>query len=151
MIHVFLFAPWSSVLQAASRPSPAGGSAGLDPACRTENQAAARKTERRTNQSVNGTGVSRRPAYEKEKPRRGYAIWETKTRVSRVRQLPTDQLSCMAAAPGRRSSNIRLIIVAAAEPRPPVLFTDGRLKRKQNMVGQIQHRAIRTAEYGHWK
>ncbi len=45
----------------------------------------------------------------KENPRAYYAVWETKTRELRLRQLPTDPLSC-----GSQPAHIRMIIVAAA-------------------------------------
>jgi len=57
---------------------------------------------------VNGT-EGRGPRLRKENPRNHYAVWETKTRAPRMRQLPTDPLSC-----GNQPAHIRLIIVAAA-------------------------------------
>jgi hypothetical protein len=68
---------------------------------------------------VNGA-EGRGPVLRKENPRRGYAVWETKTRENRVRQLPTDPLSC-----GTQPAYIRLIIVAAATPRPSAPFATG--------------------------
>jgi hypothetical protein len=65
----------------------------------------------------------RGPGLRKENPRPGYAVWETKTRESRLRQLPTDPLSC-----GTQPAYMRLIIVAAATPRPSALFTTGMRK-----------------------
>jgi len=49
----------------------------------------------------------------KENPREPYAVWETKTRALRVRQLPTNRFSC-----GNQPAHIRLIIVAAAALDP---------------------------------
>jgi hypothetical protein len=51
----------------------------------------------------------RGPRLRKENPRKHHAVWETKTRGLRVRQLPTDPLSC-----GTQPAHIRMIIVAAA-------------------------------------
>ena len=57
---------------------------------------------------VSGT-EGRGPRLRKENPRNHYAVWETKTRGLRMRQLPTDPLSC-----GNQPAHIRMIIVAAA-------------------------------------
>jgi len=40
-----------------------------------------------------------RQAYEKEKPRLGYVVRETRTHGQRVRQLPMNQLSCVRIDP----------------------------------------------------
>jgi hypothetical protein len=90
---VFLIAPICSRSLAASRPSPQGGKPALTPPeiwrlGRYEKNGSTKNTVSERDR------VSRRPAYEKEKPRPGNAVWETKTRATRVRQLPTDPLSC---------------------------------------------------------
>ena len=113
---VFLTAPICSRFRAASRPSPQGGKPALTPpeiwrSGRYEKNGSTKNTVSERNR------VSRRPAYEKEKPRRGYAVWETKTRASRVRQLPTDQLSC-----GLKPANIRVINRRRCRPSAPCSF-----------------------------
>ncbi len=88
---VFLYAPLCFKAEPASRPSPSGGCAGLDPGSASKHRALKRKTgKQRTPLLSERNRGSRRPAYVKENPRPGYAVWETKTRDSRQRQLPTD-------------------------------------------------------------
>jgi hypothetical protein len=92
-MRVFLTAPICSRSLAASRPSPQGGKPALTPP-EIWRSGRYEKNEPTKNTVSERNRVSRRPAYEKEKPRPGYAVWETKTRAFRVRQLPTDHLSC---------------------------------------------------------
>ena len=65
---------------------------------------------------VNGTG-GRGPRLRKENPRPGYAVWETRTRALRVRQLPTDHA---IAVPTRAYQNDHR---RCCQPRPSVPFT----------------------------
>jgi hypothetical protein len=67
--------------------------ADLDPASDPEKWALRGKRISMNTASEWNRGVEA-PGYEKENPRPGYAVWETKTRDIRLRQLPTDQLSC---------------------------------------------------------
>lgn len=73
---------------------PFGRQAGLDTAVKLKIWPLREKRLRKEYRFNEQNRVSRRPAYVKENPRPGYAIWETKTRDNRVRQLPTDHLSC---------------------------------------------------------
>jgi hypothetical protein len=58
-----------------------------------------------------GNGIIGRAArLRKENPRGSYAVWtKSKIRAARLRQLPTDLLSC-----GNQPAHIRMIIVASA-------------------------------------
>jgi hypothetical protein len=71
-----------------------GGRAGLDSLLRLKNRALREKTEIIINPVSERNRGPRRPAYEKEKPRPGYVVWETRIHENRVRQLPMDHLSC---------------------------------------------------------
>jgi len=90
---VFLIAPVCSRPLAASRPSPQGGKPALTPP-EAWKLGRYEKNGKVTSTVSERNRVSRPPAYETEKPRPGYAVWETKTRANRLRQLPTDHLSC---------------------------------------------------------
>jgi len=91
------FSPQHFVLtgSTASRPSPAGSRrSALTPYPLPECCAATRKTSCPKSRESGWNQESRNPAYEQENPRPGYEACTSKTLASRLRQLPTDQLSC---------------------------------------------------------
>jgi len=72
------------------KAKPFGRQAGLDSECDLKLGPLRAKRLRKEHRVSEQNRVSRCPAYVKEKPRPGYAIWVTRTRASRVSQLPTD-------------------------------------------------------------
>jgi len=79
----------------ASRPSPTGSlRSALTPGTTPGFWAATRKTLAKKPGGSGWDQGLRMMAREKEHPRPGYEVCESKTLVSRLRQLPTDQLSC---------------------------------------------------------
>jgi hypothetical protein len=95
-MHRFFSAQHSILkLSTASRPSPAGSLlSALTPCSVSEFRAATRKSLYQKPSESGSNQESRNLAYEKENPRLGYGVCVSKTPVERLRQLPTDHLSC---------------------------------------------------------
>jgi len=95
-MHLFFSAQHSILeLSTASRPSPAGSlRSALTPCSVPVSWVATRKTSYQKPSWSGWNQESRNPAYEKENPRLGYGVCICKIPVKRLRQLPTDQLSC---------------------------------------------------------